>query len=141
MDPTHTHTHTRMLTLLSSWTQHDSSRGSGIERGHGEELPLCPKCGVALEPGQHHYGCSARGSKYIIGNSAEKGPAAAAALQGSGSGSGYGLVPEAAEAKGLDWRRFRPVGAGLGRACSVGLWHMPLQPCVFMVYPLLSFLL
>ncbi|GMH33854.1 hypothetical protein BSKO_01688 [Bryopsis sp. KO-2023] len=34
-------------------------RGSGRERGHGLELPACPKCGKVLERGRHHVNCAA----------------------------------------------------------------------------------
>lgn len=34
-------------------------RGSGKERGHGQELQYCPKCGQELKPGKHHVGCLA----------------------------------------------------------------------------------
>lgn len=34
-------------------------RGSGRERGHGRELPACPKCHVTLERGRHHVNCKA----------------------------------------------------------------------------------
>lgn len=34
-------------------------RGSGKERGHGKELPLCPKCNKSLERGRHHVNCVA----------------------------------------------------------------------------------
>ena len=33
-------------------------RGSGKERGHGQELAHCPKCSEALKPGKHHIRCS-----------------------------------------------------------------------------------
>ena len=33
-------------------------RGSGKERGHGQELNQCPRCGKALIPGKHHTGCA-----------------------------------------------------------------------------------
>lgn len=34
-------------------------RGSGRERGHGKELPACPKCKKRLERGRHHVNCIA----------------------------------------------------------------------------------
>lgn len=36
-----------------------NERGSGKERGHGVELPICPACGEELEPGKHHNKCKA----------------------------------------------------------------------------------
>jgi hypothetical protein len=33
-------------------------RGSGKERGHGQELAQCPQCGARLLPGKHHIQCS-----------------------------------------------------------------------------------
>lgn len=33
-------------------------RGSGRERGHGEELKHCPRCQAPLLPGKHHVGCA-----------------------------------------------------------------------------------
>ena len=33
-------------------------RGSGRERGHGEELKHCPRCQASLQAGRHHVGCS-----------------------------------------------------------------------------------
>jgi hypothetical protein len=36
-----------------------NERGSGKERGHGVELPICPACGEDLEPGKHHNKCKA----------------------------------------------------------------------------------
>jgi hypothetical protein len=36
-----------------------NERGSGKERGHGVELPVCPACGEELEPGKHHNRCKA----------------------------------------------------------------------------------
>lgn len=35
-------------------------RGSGKERGHGQELGHCPRCQKTLVPGKHHVGCSGR---------------------------------------------------------------------------------
>jgi len=32
-------------------------RGSGRERGHGEELKHCPRCQAPLLPGRHHIRC------------------------------------------------------------------------------------
>lgn len=32
-------------------------RGSGKERGHGQELRRCPLCDAALMPGKHHIQC------------------------------------------------------------------------------------
>eukprot|EP00892_Ulva_mutabilis_P006826 jgi/Ulvmu1/4515/UM002_0241.1 len=36
-----------------------NERGSGKERGHGVELPICPACGEALQPKTHHNRCRA----------------------------------------------------------------------------------
>lgn len=36
-----------------------NERGSGKERGHGVELPICPACNEQLEPGKHHNKCKA----------------------------------------------------------------------------------
>jgi hypothetical protein len=36
-----------------------NERGSGKERGHGVELPICPACNEELEPGKHHNKCKA----------------------------------------------------------------------------------
>lgn len=33
-------------------------RGSGKERGHGEDLPFCPKCRDSLEANKHHMRCT-----------------------------------------------------------------------------------
>lgn len=38
-------------------------RGSGKERGHGQELSHCPQCGARLLPGKHHIQCSAARAK------------------------------------------------------------------------------
>lgn len=36
-----------------------NERGSGKERGHGVELPICPACGETLQPKTHHNRCRA----------------------------------------------------------------------------------
>lgn len=36
-----------------------NERGSGKERGHGVELPICPACGESLQPKTHHNRCRA----------------------------------------------------------------------------------
>lgn len=41
----------------------ESVRGSGKERGHGIELPTCPRCMQTLQPGRHHVGCVSACSK------------------------------------------------------------------------------
>ena len=38
-------------------------RGSGKERGHGQELSHCPQCGARLLPGKHHIQCSGARAK------------------------------------------------------------------------------
>ncbi len=35
------------------------ARGSGVERGHGQELDRCPKCHVEFQEGRHHVNCRA----------------------------------------------------------------------------------
>ena len=45
--------------LLQHYRAPPNERGSGKERGHGVELPICPACNEELEPGKHHNKCKA----------------------------------------------------------------------------------
>lgn len=38
-------------------------RGSGKERGHGQELSHCPLCDAKLMPGKHHIQCTGSRAK------------------------------------------------------------------------------
>lgn len=47
------------MDVLQHYRAPPNERGSGKERGHGVELPICPACNEQLEPGKHHNKCKA----------------------------------------------------------------------------------
>eukprot|EP00892_Ulva_mutabilis_P001359 jgi/Ulvmu1/11223/UM072_0060.1 len=55
-------------------------RGSGKERGHGQELSHCPHCSARLLPGKHHIQCSAARAKRAEAEKQAQAQAAAAAV-------------------------------------------------------------